>query len=189
LRRFYHLTSAAAALQILQSGAIWSNSPDLSPNFTPNRESKIKPVAAPEIWLSFEFSGAAHLVPEETEASSYQPNAMYLHLYEWPDMYGLDGMRVALVRVAAPTASGLECTGFRASEVFLKKCKTDVPSMLILARLKRLTAISHSVRVPATEAERAAIQAEFSALKFGAMEIWQMRFKLWRKRLKRRFSL
>jgi hypothetical protein len=188
LRRFYHLTSASAALQIMQSGAIWSNSPDLCPNFTPNRDSKIKSVTASEIWLSFQFSGVAHLVPEEAAASSYQPNAMYLHLYEWPDMYGLEGMRVALVRVAAPTASGLECTGFRASEAFLKKCKTDVPSMLILARLKRLTAISRSVRVPATQVERAAIQAEFSELQFGALEIWQTRFQLWRKRLQKRFA-
>ena len=187
LRRFYHLTSASAALQIIQSGAIWSNSPDISPNFTPNRDSKIKSVMAPEIWLSFQFSGVAHLVPEEEVASSYQPNSLYLHLYEWPDMYDLEGMRVALVRVAAPTASGLECTGFRASEAFLKKCKTDVPSMLILARLKRLTAISRSVRVPATEAERAAIQTEFSASHFGALEIWRTRFELWRKRLQKRF--
>jgi hypothetical protein len=188
LRRFYHLTSASAALQIIQSGAIWSNSPDISPNFTPNRDSKIKSVTEQEIWLSFQFSGVAHLVPEEEVASSYQPNSLYLHLYEWPDMYGLEGMRVALVRVAAPTASGLECTGFRASEAFLKKCKTDVPSMLILARLKRLTAISRSVRVPATEAERAAIQTEFSALQYGPLEIWRTRFELWRKRMQKRFA-
>ena len=188
LRRFYHLTSASAALQIVQSGAIWSNNPDISPNFTPNRDSRIKSVTEPDIWLSFQFSGVAHLVPEEAVASSYQPNSLYLHLYEWPDMYGLEGMRVALVRVAAPTASGLECTGFRASEAFLKKCKTDVPSMLILARLKRLTAISRSVRVPATQAERAAIQTEFSALHFGAPEIWRTRFEIWRKRLQKRFA-
>jgi hypothetical protein len=122
LRRFYHLTSAVAALQILQSGAIWSNSPDLCPNFTPNRDSKIKPAAEPEIWLNFQFSGASHLVPEEAAVSSYQPNSLYLHLYEWPDMFGLQGLRVARLRVAAPTSSGLECTGFRASEAFLTKC-------------------------------------------------------------------
>jgi hypothetical protein len=58
--------------------------------------------------------------------------------------------------------------------------------MLILARIKRLTAISRSVRVPATEAERAAIQAEFSAMQFGALEIWQTRFDLWRKRMQKR---
>jgi hypothetical protein len=185
LRRFNHLTSAAAALQIMQSGAIWGNGPDTSPNFTPNRDSKVRPSARPEVWLNFQFSGAAHLVPEEAEASSYQPNAMYLHLYEWPDQFGLQGLRVALVRVAAPTASGLECTGFRASEAFLKKCRTDVVSMMILARLKRLTAISRSVRVPATAAERDAIQAEFSELKFGALEIWRTRFELWRKRVAR----
>jgi hypothetical protein len=185
LRRFYHLTSASAALQIMQSGAIWSNGPDICPNFTPNRESKLNPAAAPEVWLNFQFSGAAHLVPEEEVAANYQPNALYLHLYEWPDMFGLQGMRVALVRVSAPTASGLECTGFRASEAFLKKCKTDLPSMLILTRLRRLTALSRTVRVPANAAERAAIQAEFSALQFGALEIWQARWARWRKRLQR----
>jgi hypothetical protein len=187
LRRFYHLTSASAALQIVQSGAIWSDSPDLCPNFTPNRDSKLKPAAPPEIWLNFQFSGAAHLVPETEVASNYKPNALYVHLYEWPDMFGLQGLRVAFVRVSAPTASGLECTGFRASEAFLKKCKTDIPSMLILARLRRLTAISRTVRVPATAEERAAIQAEFSALQFRASEIWQARFDVWRKRLHKRF--
>jgi len=188
LRRFYHLTSASAALQIVQTGAIWSDGPDLCPNFTPNRDSKMKPATEPEVWLNFQFSGAAHLVPEGELASNYKPNALYLHLYEWPDMFGLQGLRVALVRVSAPTASGLECTGFRASEAFLKKCKTDKHSMLILARLKRLTAISRSVRVPASADERAAIQAQSSALQFGALEIWRARMDLWRKRLLRRFA-
>ena len=187
LRRFYHLTSAAAALQIVQSGAIWSDRADLCPNFTPNRDSKLVPAAAPEIWLNFQFSGAAHLVPEGELPSSYLPNALYLHLYEWPDMFGLQGLRVSLVRVSAPTASGLECTGFRASEAFLKKCKTDMQSMLILARLKRLTAISRTVRVPATAAERTAIQAQSSALQFGASEIWRARLDLWRKSLLKQF--
>ena len=188
LRRFYHLTSASAALQIVQTGAIWSDGPDLCPNFTPNRDSKMKPATEPEVWLNFQFSGAAHLVPEGELASNYKPNALYLHLYEWPDMFGLQGLCVALVRVSAPTASGLECTGFRASEAFLKKCKTDKHSMLILARLKRLTAISRSVRVPASADERAAIQAQSSALQFGALEIWRARMDLWRKRLLRRFA-
>jgi hypothetical protein len=98
-------------------------------------------------------------------------------------MFGLQGLRVALVRVSAPTSSGLECTGFRASEAYLKKCKTDMQSMLILARLKRLSAISRSVRVPANADERAAIEAEFSAPQFGVTEIWRARFSAWRKRL------
>jgi hypothetical protein len=182
LRRFYHLTSAPAALQILQSGAIWSNSPELCPHFTPNRDSKIKPAAAPEIWLSFQFSGAVHLVPEDASVASYQPNALYLHLSEWPDRFGLPGLRVAQVRVAAPTAIGLECTGFRASEAFLKKCRTDVRALLIQERLKRLAATSRAVQVPATEAQRNAIQAAFSELQFGALETWLARLKLWRKR-------
>jgi hypothetical protein len=187
LRRFYHLTSATAALQILQSGAIWGNGPDLCPNFTPNRDSKIKPAAAPEIWLSFQFSGSAHLVPEDADVSGYQPNSLYLHLYEWPDMFGLQGLSVARVRVAAPTSFGLECTGFRASEAFLKKCKTDVPSLLILGRIQRLTAISRAMQVPASEDEREAIRKVFSAQQFGMLEVWQTRIKMWRKRIYRSF--
>lgn len=183
LRLFYHLTSASAALQILQSGAIWSNGPDLCPHFTPNRDSKLKLASAPEIWLSFRFSGAVHLVPEDATVSSYQPHSLYLHLCDWPDRFGLQGLRVAQVRVAAPTKVGLECTGFRASEAFLRKCRTDVPSLLILARIKRLTTASCVVRVPETEAERAAIKAQFSELQFGALEMWLARFELWRKRL------
>jgi hypothetical protein len=183
LRRFYHLTSATAALQILQSGAIWGNGPDLCPNFIPNRDSKIKPAAKPEIWLSFQFSGAAHLVPEDMDVRLYQSNSLYLHLYEWPDMFGLQGMSVARVRVSAPTSFGLECTGFRASEAFLKKCKTDIPSMLILGRIKKLTAMSRTIQVPANEDERVAIQRVFTVLRFGSLEIWQTRFEMWRKRL------
>ncbi len=183
LRRFYHLTSASAALQILQSGAIWSNGADLCPHFTPNRDSKLKLAAAPEIWLSFRFSGAAHLVSEDETVSNYQPHSLYLHLCDWPDRFGLQGLRVAQVRVAAPTEVGLECTGFRASEAFLRKCRTDVSALMVLARIKRLTADSCAVRVPATEAERAAIKAQFSELQFGALEMWLARFELWRKRL------
>jgi hypothetical protein len=92
---------------------------------------------------------------------------------------------VARVRVAAPTSFGLECTGFRASEAFLKKCKTDVPSLLILGRIQRLTAISRAMRVPASEDEREAIRKVFSAQQFGMLEVWQTRIKMWRKRIYR----
>lgn len=188
LRRFYHLTSAEAALQIVQSGFIWSSAPDLCPNFTPNNRSTTQPNAEAEIYLRFQFSGAAHLVPEEAQSSSYVPNALYLHLYEWPDMFGLQGMRVALLRVSAPTSSGLECIGFQASEAFLLKCKTDIAATLLLTHLKRLTAVSRSVQVPADAAQRAAIQAKFPIPRFSSWEILQMRFRLWRRRRQRQAS-
>jgi hypothetical protein len=185
LRRFYHLTSAAAALQIVQSGFMWGDGPDLCPNFTPNRTSNPPVPVEPEIWLAFQFSGAAHLVPEEAPASTYVPNTMYVHLYEWPDMFGLQGMRVANVRVSASTASGLECIGFKATDAFLEKCKTDIAATLLLTRIKRLTALSRSVQVPATEAERAATLAQFPVPQFGTLEILQMRFQLWRRRMQK----
>lgn len=188
LRRIYHLTSAAAALQIVQSGFIWSDAPDLCPNFTPNASSKPVIKAAPEVWLGFRFSGPAHLVPEETEASSYAPQSMYVHLYEWPDMFGLQGMRVARIRIASPTAAGLECIGFHATPAFLEKCKSDIASTLLLTRLKRMTALSRSVQVPAGATERLAIQAAFPVPQFTSMEIYQMRFQLWRRLMLKRFQ-
>lgn len=188
LRRIYHLTSAAAALQIVQSGFIWSDAPDLCPNFTPNSSSKPDIKVAPEVWLGFRFSGPAHLVPEDADASSYAPQSMYVHLYEWPDMFGLQGMRVARIRVAAPTATGLECIGFHATPAFLEKCKSDIASTLLLTRLKRMTALSRSVQVPASAAERSAIQTAFPVPQFTPMEIYQMRFHLWRRRLLKRFQ-
>lgn len=195
LRQFYHLTSAAAALRIVESGYIWSDAPDLCPNFTPNRKSRSGSEEGTdstgdeaEICLRFQFSGSAHLVAEDTPASSYAPNALYLHLYEWPDLYGLQGMRVALVRVSAPTASGLECTGFQASPAFLAQCKTDIASTLLLTRIKRLTGLSRSIRVPADAAQRAAIAAEFPEPHFGWMERTQMRLMLWQRRLRKRYD-
>jgi hypothetical protein len=188
LRRFYHQTSAAAALQIVRSGFIWSAAPDICPNFSPNKTSKPESGAEAEICLRFQFSGAAHLVTDETDASNYVPNALYLHLYEWPDMFGLQGMRVARLRVSAPTSSGLECIGFQASEAFLQQCKTDIASTMLLMQLRRMTAISRSVQVPKDAAQRDAIQAEFPAPRFSTLEIYQMRFALWRRSLEKRFN-
>jgi hypothetical protein len=189
LRRFYHLTSAEAALQILQSGFIWSNAPDICPNFTPNQTSQLTMDAAPEIWLRFQFTGAAHLVAEDAPASSYVPHALYLHLYEWPDMFGLQGMRVARLRVSAPSASGLACIGFQANPAFLARCKTDTTALLLLTHIKRFTALSRSIQVPADAAQRAALQAQYPVPRFGALEVYQMRFALWRRRLQKRFRV
>ena len=188
LRRFYHLTSAAAAWQIVRSGFIWSAAPDFCPNFKPNKSSKPELGAEAEICLRFQFSGAVHLVPEEADASGYVPNALYLHLYEWPDMFGLQGMRVARLRVSSPTSSGLECIGFQASEAFMQQCKTDIASALLLKQLQRMTAITRSVQVPKDAAQRDAILAEFPPPRFSALEIYQTRFALWRRRLQKRFS-
>lgn len=195
LRRFYHLTSAEAALRILQSGYIWSDAPDLCPNFTPNRPPRPTPdapaapdAAEPELCLRFQFAGTAHLVAEDTPAASYAPNALYVHLYEWPDLYSLQGMRVALLRVSAPTASGLECIGFQASPAFLERCKTDIAATLMLTRIKRLTGLSRSIRVPADAAQRAALAAEFPLPRFGQLELAQMRFQLWQRRLRKRLE-
>jgi hypothetical protein len=188
LRRIYHLTSAAAALRIVQSGFIWSDAPDLCPNFTPNSSSRPTITAAPEVWLGFRFSGPAHLVPDEADATEYAAHSLYVHLYEWPDMFGLQGMRVARIRVSAPTASGLECIGFHATPAFMERCKTDIAATLLLTRLKRMTALSRSVQVPATAAERAEVEAAFPEPQFSDMEIYQMRFHLWRRRLLKRFQ-
>jgi hypothetical protein len=95
-------------------------------------------------------------------------------------------MRVAQVRLAAPTASGLECVGFQASRAFLDKCKSDIVSTLVLTQLKRLTATSRSVQVPADAAQRAAIQADFPPPHFGDWDILKMRFFLWRRGLLKR---
>jgi hypothetical protein len=186
LRRFYHLTSASSALQIVQSGFIWSDTPELCPNFAPNRSSSVESSAAPEIWLRFQYTGAVHLLPDDAPSASYKPNSLQLHLYEWPDMYDLQGMRLARIRLSAPATSGLECIGFYASEAFLQKCKTDIAATLTLTRLKRLTAIYRSVQVPADAAQKASIQAQFPPARFSALEIWQMRFFLWRRRMQKR---
>jgi hypothetical protein len=182
LRRFYHLTSASAALQIVQSGFIWSDTPELCPNFAPNRSSHVPCSGGPEIWLRFQYTGAVHLLPEDAPSASYKPNSLQLHLYEWPDMYDLQGMRLARIRLTAPCTSGLDCIGFHATEAFLQKCKTDIEATLTLTRLKRLTGIYRSVQVPADAAQRASIQAEYPPPHFSTLEIWQMRFFLWRRR-------
>ncbi|NVO07000.1 MAG: hypothetical protein HXX19_14235 [Rhodoferax sp.] len=183
LRRFYHLTSAEAALRIVQSGFIWSDTPELCPHFTPNKTRKPEDGTEPEVCLRFQFSGPAHLVPEEALPAGYVPNALYVHLYEWPDMFGLQGMRVAQLRVSAPCTSGLECIGFTPSPAFLDQCKNDIQATLLLTALKRMTAMSRSVQVPQDAAQRAAIEARFPPPRFGTWDVLQMRWQLWRRRM------
>jgi len=188
LRRFYHLTSAEAALRILQSGFIWSDAADLCPNFWSNRTAKSTPNVSQDIWLAFNFVGPAHLVPEEFPANQYAANALYIHLFEWPDMFDLKGMRVDNLRVSAATSAGLECLGYQATPEFLERCKTDLEATMVLTRIKRLAAIARSVRVPATAQERKDIRASFPKATFTTMDRYKMRFHLLKRRLAKRIK-
>lgn len=186
LRRFYHLTSADAALRILQSGFVWSDADDLSPNFASNRTVKPGFTGSQQVWLTFNFVGPVHLVSEEFPASEYVPNALYVHLFEWPDMFNLEGMRVDRVRVSQGTSAGLECIGFNATADFLEHCKTDIEATMRLTRIKRLATLSRNVRVPATPAERKSVQASFPENRFSALDVLKMKFFLWRRRMHKR---
>jgi len=188
LRRFYHASSAEAALRILQSGFIWSDAQDLCPNFGSNRSFKADLPAPPEIWLSFHFEGPAHLVPEEFPASQYLPNALYIHLFEWPDMFDLKGMRVAHLRVSAGTSAGLECIGYQATPEFVERCKADLEATMLLTRIKRLAAIPRSVRVPASAAQRKEVRAGFPKSTFSAMDRYKLQFHLFKRRMVKKLS-
>jgi hypothetical protein len=188
LRRFYHLTSADAALRILQSGFIWSDAGDLSPNFATNRTVKPDFGGSQHVWLTFYFVGPVHLVAEEFPPSEYVPNALYIHLFEWPDMFKLDGMRVDRVRVSQGTSAGLECIGFNATPEFVERCKTDIESTMLLTRIKRLAALSRNVRVPATPTERASVRAEFPENRFSSQDVLKMKFFLWKRRMLKRWN-
>jgi len=183
LRRFYHFTSATAALQILQSGAIWSDDDDIAPHFSSNRQLKADFTGSTDICLTFRFTGNGHLVPEDSGSSDYQPNAMYVHLYEWPDMYSLEGMRVSELRVSAGTASGLECIGFHPSPAFLEACKTDIAATIVLTRIKRLMSANRVMQVPEDEREREALRAKFPPYQPTLIDIWRMRWRLFQRRL------
>ena len=188
LRRFYHLTSADAALRILQSGFIWSDADDLCPNFGSNRSAKPAFKSPHEIWLTFNFVGPAHLVSEEFSSSQYVPNALYIHLFEWPDMFDLEGMRVANLRVSKGTGSGLECIGYNATPAFLERCKKDLEATMVLARIKRFAASSRAVRVPESASEREEIKLKYPQQKFSAMDIYKLRFELFKRRMVKRVN-
>lgn len=182
LRRFHHFTTAQAALQILQSGAIWADGTDVCPHFSSNRKPKDDATHSQEVCLNLSFSGTAHLVAEDASSRDYQPNALYVHLYEWPDHYGLQGMRVAQVRVSAGTVSGLQCVGFTPSPEFLAHCKSDLPSAMVLTRIKRLLATPKQIHVPADAKEREATRAQNPPYHPGWMELWKMKLVLLRRR-------
>lgn len=188
LRRFYHLTSADAALRILQSGFIWSDAADLCPNFCSNRSAKPEFSAQHEVWLAFNFVGPVHLVPEEFPSNQYAANALYVHLFEWPDMFDLKGMRVNTLRVSAGTSAGLECLGYQATPEFLDRCKTDLEATMVLTRIKRLAAIARSVRVPASAQERKDLRASFPKPTFTTMDRYKMQFHLFKRSLAKRMK-
>jgi len=188
LRRFYHLTSADVALRILQSGFIWSNADDLSPNFATNRTVKPDFGGRQEVCLTFNFMGPVYLVAQEFPASEYVPNALYVHLLEWPDLLHLDSMRIERLRVSQGTSVGLQCTGFNATAEFLERCKTDIEANLLLNRVRRLAALSRSMRVPASPDERNAVQSSFLDNRFSTLDVQKMKFSMWKRRLLKRFN-
>jgi hypothetical protein len=180
LRHFCHYTSAQAALQILQSGHIWSKDDELAPHFWSNRVG-LRQAQGQEICLQLQFAGAGHLLGARDPLPQMGANQMYVQLHEWPYMYGLEGMRISELRVGPGTVSGLQCTGMVVSPDFLARCKTDLRSTMVLQRLKRLLATPRTLSVPATVRQRAQLAAEFPALDFSGLELLRMRFELWRK--------
>jgi hypothetical protein len=162
LRTVYHLTSAQAALSIARTGYIWSNDPDGCPNFSLNRDLKLHYTATPEVALTFKFHGTVHLQDEEVDFSGYEVNSLNLHLIEWPTLYGMDGMRIAIARVAAGTVKDLECVDFKLTPAFIEKCKTDPDAELLLRRLRRQLALGRTIKVPGSTQERHAIEARTS---------------------------
>lgn len=182
LRRFYHYTSATAALQILQSGYIWSDTDDVCPFFASNREPVPAQARSREVCLAFQFSGTAHLVEAGTPSTDYASNALYIHLHRWPDMFGLEGLRLADLRVSRATATGLEFRALQVSPEYMQQCKDDLQAAMVLTRLKRLAGNAHTVRVPQNSEEREALRARYSAPEFSRMDIWKMKFQMWRRR-------
>lgn len=159
LRTIYHLTSAQAALNIARTGYLWSNDPDGCANFSLNRELKLQYTTTPEVALTFKFRGEVNLLEREVNFSGYAPNTLNLHLKSWPTLYGLDGLRVAIARVAAGTTMHLECVDFKLTPEFISKCRTDPDAELLLRRLRRQLALGRTVKIPGTPQERQEIEA------------------------------
>ncbi|MDE2416347.1 MAG: hypothetical protein KGN32_00940 [Burkholderiales bacterium] len=160
LRTLYHLTSAQAALSIARTGYLWSNDPDGCANFSLNRDLKLHYTTTPEVALTFKFHGEVHLREREVDFAGYAPNTLNLHLKSWPTLYGLEGLRVAIARVAAGTTMHLECVDFKLTPEFIWKCRSDPNAELLLRRLRRQLALGRTVKVPGTPQERQAIEAQ-----------------------------
>jgi hypothetical protein len=159
LRTIYHLTSAQAALNIARTGYIWSNDADGCPNFSLNRDLKLHYTAEPEVALKFKFHGDVQLREQEVDYVGYPANTLNLHMIAWPKVYGMDGVRVAIARVAAGTTVHLECVDFKLTPAFIDKCKTDPAAELLLRRLRRQLALGRMIKVPSTPQERLDIEA------------------------------
>jgi hypothetical protein len=159
LRTIYHLTSAQAALSIARTGYIWSNDPDGCPNFSLNRDLKLHYTATPEVALTFKFHGDVRLHDEKVTFEPYAVDTLNLHLIEWPMLYGMEGMRIAIARVASGTTSDLECLDFKLTPDFIEKCKADPAAELVVRRLRRQLALGRMVKVPGSMEERKQIEA------------------------------
>ena len=103
-------------------------------------------------------------------------------------MFDLEGMRVDKLRVSKGTGSGLECIGYSATPDFLERCKTDLEATMLLTRLKRFAASSRAVRVPESADERDVVKRNYPQHKFSAMDIYKMRFQLFKRRLAKRLN-
>lgn len=159
LRTIYHLTSAQAALSIARTGYIWSNDPDGCPNFSLNRDLKLHYTANPEVALTFKFHGDVRLHDERVTYEGYDANTLNVHLFEWPMLYGMEGMRVAMARAAAGTSVDLECVDFKLTPDFIDKCKSDPAAELLVRRLRRQLALGRMIKVPKSLEERKEIEA------------------------------
>lgn len=159
LRTIYHLTSAQAALAIARSGYIWSNDPDGCPNFSVHRDPRVNNAALAEVALAFKFDGPVLLHEARADFSAYEPGSLNLHLSSWPTLYGMDGLRVSVARVAAGTVNGLDCVNFKLTPAFIDKCKTDPEAELLLRRLRRQLALGRSIKVPRSLEERQQVEA------------------------------
>ena len=158
LRTIYHLTSAQNALSIARSGYIWSNDPDGCPNFSVHRDPRTADPALAEVALAFKFQGPVHLHEDRVDFSEYQAGSLNLHLKAWPTLYGMEGLRVAVARVAVGTVNGLDCVDFKLTPAFIEKCKTDPEAELLLRRLRRQLALGRSIKVPRSTEERQQVE-------------------------------
>lgn len=155
LRTIYHLTSAKAALSIARTGCIWSNDPDGCANFSLNRNLKSEYTTTPEVALTFKFRGEVHLCEKDVDFAGYPPNTLNLHLIAWPELYGMEGLKVAIARVSGGSEKPLDCVDFKLTPQFIEQCRTDPEAELLLRRLRRQLALGRTVKVPESLQERA----------------------------------
>jgi len=125
LRRIYHTTTATNALRIAQSGHIWSKDPCGFANFSINRNPYFAKTHGREVSLSFSYSGEVAMVGADFPPDFYDPNLLYIHFMSWPNNGTKDGMQISAIRAPAGTSKGLVCTGYRLSDDFHWKSRTN----------------------------------------------------------------